>query len=138
MDLFTVSDAEMRQVVAEFLVRGHVDTVAALFRHDGRMFELAGAILDDERYVVRLGMVVLFEDLVRQGVGEVARAVPGLAALLQGASLHVRGEAATILGMIGTPEALACLRPLLQDPDPQLREIAADFLPGAPAPGQDP
>ncbi|HHK60501.1 MAG TPA: HEAT repeat domain-containing protein [Desulfobacterales bacterium] len=129
MDTFTVSDTEMQQVVAEFLAQGHVDTVMALFRHDHHMFELAGAILDDERYIVRLGMVLLFEELVQAGVKEVARAIPSLAALLEEAPVYVRGEAATILGLIGTEQALARLRPLLHDPEPQLREIAADFLP---------
>ncbi len=128
MDPFTVSDAEMKQVVAEFLEQGHIDTVTALFRHDHHMFDLVGDILDDERYIVRLGMVVLFEDLVQEGVQEVERAIPSLAALLDRAPVYVRGEAATILGIIGTPAALDHLRPLLSDPEPQLREIAADFL----------
>ena len=45
-----------------------------------------------------------------------------------GVPAYVRGEAVTILGLIGTDEALRLLRPLPDDPDPQVREIVRDIL----------
>ncbi len=128
MNQFTVSDKEMKEVVADFLEAGHVDNIIAMFRQDHDCFRWTGDLLDDERFMVRMGMVVLFDELVRNGVREVEHAIPSLAALLDQAPAHVRGEAATILGIIGTPAALELLEPLRQDPDAQIREIVGDIL----------
>ena len=40
----------------------------------------------------------------------------------------VRGEAASVLGIIGTPAALAPLPALLDDPSPQVQEIVRDIV----------
>jgi HEAT repeat protein len=40
----------------------------------------------------------------------------------------MRGEAVNLLGIIGTPEALAWIKPLVDDPEPQIREMVADIL----------
>jgi len=40
----------------------------------------------------------------------------------------VRGEAANVLGIIGSPEALAPLSVLLDDDSPQVVEIVRDIL----------
>jgi len=48
--------------------------------------------------------------------------------LLQEKNPLLRGEAATILGIINTPAALQQLKTLADDPDPQVREIITDIL----------
>ncbi len=40
----------------------------------------------------------------------------------------MRGEAVNLLGIIGTPEALAYIKPLADDPQPQIREMVRDIL----------
>lgn len=126
---FTVSDEETRKVIADFLEMGHVDNIIALFRQDPSCYRMAGEILDDERFRVRMGMVVLFESLRDLDPDHLPLAVDSLAALLTGpAADYVRGEAATALGLIGSEEALALVRQLADDPSPQLRELALDIL----------
>ena len=54
--------------------------------------------------------------------------IPGLIAQLRHAEPWVRGEAASVLGIIGTPAALAPLPALLDDPSPQVQEIVRDIV----------
>jgi len=126
---FTVSDEETRKVIADFLEMGLVDNVIAMFRQDENLYDWTGLLLDDERFMVRMGMVVLMEELVKTERNKAARAIPALLPLLNDAPSYVRGEAVTILGLIGTDEAMLHIRPLLDDPDPQVREIVRDLLP---------
>lgn len=121
-------DPELLKVITDFLEQGHADSIAAMFRQDPGLYGLVGLLLEDERYVVRMGVSVLFEELVECRPREVELAIPALTPLLDDGRAWVRGEAVSILGIINTPAALALLPPLAQDPDPQIREIVADFL----------
>ena len=119
---------ELLELIGSFIEMGLVENIAAMFRQDARLYALTGDLLRDERYVVRVGMAVLFEDLAATRPDEIQLAVPVLRPLLRDSVAHVRGEAATLLGIIASPEALAAVAPLLHDTDPQVAEIAADIL----------
>ncbi len=123
-----VSDQEMQQVIADFLAMGYVENIVALFKQDQRYYSWTGVLLEDERFAVRLGVSVLFEYLVEEQPDAVVAAIPSLARRLEHASSLVRGEAASVLGIIGTPEAKHWLASHRQDPDPQVRAIIADIL----------
>lgn len=121
-------DQEMVTVIADFLEQGYVDNIIAMFKSDPRHYALVGRILRDERFAVRLGLAVLFEELAHTRPKEVEQAVPVLLPLLSPAEpAYVRGEAATILGLIGTEQARKALEPLVNDEDPQVAEIARDY-----------
>ena len=115
-------------MIGNFLEMGHADNIAAMFRQNPRLYALTGDLLRDERFVVRVGMAVLFEELTATRPGEIQAAVPVLLPLLRDQTASIRGEAATLLGIIGSPEALAAIVPLLHDSDQQVAEIAADIL----------
>jgi HEAT repeat protein len=119
---------ELLSLIGDFIEMGHVENIAAMFRQDPDLYALTGDLIRDERFVVRVGMAVLFEELAVTRPEEIVRAVPALLPLLQDLTASVRGEAATLLGIIASPEALAAIVPLLQDSDPQVAEIAADIL----------
>lgn len=121
------------QVIADFLELGHVENIVAMFKQDTGLYSLAGDLVRDERFSVRLGTAVLFEELALVRPGDIILAVPALVPLLQEVNPLLRGEAATILGIIGTPSALRHLIPLADDPDPQVREIISDILNRKPA-----
>ncbi|WP_448874661.1 HEAT repeat domain-containing protein [Desulfobulbus propionicus] len=123
-----VSDEELLQVIADFLAMGHVDNIVAMFRQEPRYLAWTGRLLTDERYAVRLGVSVLFEHLVEHCPERLSLAIPGLVAELSHAAPWVRGEAASVLGIIGTEEALAPLPGLLTDDSPQVVEIVRDIL----------
>jgi HEAT repeat protein len=101
-----------------------------MFRRDPRYYAWTGEILDDERFNVRLGVSVLFEELQPLQPERLVLAIPSLALLLQSASALIRGEAINVLGIIGTDEATTLVRQMLDDPSPQVREMAELVLEG--------
>ena len=125
-----ISQEELLKVITDFLEQGHADSIAAMFRHDSSYYGLAGELLKDERFAVRMGAAVLFEELAETRPKEVGLAIPALVPLLQDETPWVRGEAVNILGIIGTREALGHVALLRGDSDPQVREIVEDFLLG--------
>ncbi len=123
-----VSDEELLGVIADFIEQGLVENIVSMFRQDPACYRFSGDLLRDERFMVRVGTAVLFEWLKEERPGEVVRAIPFLAPLLVEETAYMRGEAVNLLGIIGTDEALAMVRQLLGDPDPQVAEIARDIL----------
>ena len=119
-----VSDDELKRVIKDFLDMGHVENIVAMFRREPQYYTWAGEILDDEHFNVRLGVAVLFEELRSLQPERSALAVPSLTRLLQSESALIRGEAVNVLGIIGTDEAITCVREMLNDPSPQVREMA--------------
>ena len=124
-----VSREELIKVIADFLEMGHVDNIIAMFRQDSTMYGLSADVLEDERFMVRMGMAVLFEELAgTEGADLLNLAVPGLAGLLTHKTSYVRGEGANLLAIINTPEARCALEKFKNDPDSQVQEIVADAL----------
>ena len=125
----------MVQVIGDFLELGHVENIIAMFKQDRGLYDLTGDLLKDERFTVRLGIAVLFEELAVSHPQDVPLAIPSLLPLLQEQNPILRGEAATILGIIGSEFALEKLVHLKDDPDSQVREIISDILHQKKGPG---
>ncbi len=123
-----VSDSELKKVIADFLEMGYVENIFEMFKRDSRYYDWVGELLDDERFSVRLGIAVLFEDLKVHCSGDIHLAVPALCRALDNGPPHVRGEAVNVLGIIGNAEARLCVNRALQDESPQVREVARDVL----------
>jgi hypothetical protein len=119
---------DLLKIIGDFLELGHVENIVAMFKQDTSLYSLTGDLIRDERFSVRLGTAVLFEELVAMRPDETSLAIPFLMPLLQEENPLLRGEAATILGIIGSPDALQHLRQLANDPDPQVLEIISDFI----------
>ncbi len=124
----TVSDSELKKVIADFLEMGHVENIVAMFRRHPRYYNWTGELLDDDRFNVRLGLSVLFEELKDVQPEKTPLAVPSLLEALKHQSPLIRGEAISILGIIGTEEALSLVHNMLEDKNPQVREIAGVIL----------
>ena len=122
------SDEELLQVIADFLAMGHADNIVAMFRQEPRYWSWTGRLLEDERYAVRLGVSVLFEQLVTLCPDYLPLALPSLAVQLDNPVDRVRGEAVSVLGLIASEAALALMRSRLDDTSPQVAEIAHDIL----------
>ncbi len=119
----SVSDQELKRVIADFLDMGHVENIVAMFRREPRYYEWTGDILRDERFSVRLGISVLFEELQNIQPEKLALAIPSLVELLMADEPLLRGEAISLLGIIGNEKALALVRRQQDDPDSQVREM---------------
>jgi hypothetical protein len=118
-----VSDDELKRVIADFLDMGHVDNIIAMFRHEPRYYGWTGEILRDPRLSVRLGISVLFEELQKGEPDQLDLAVPSLVELLGVEEPLLRGEAVSLLGIIGSDRAMARVRQQQGDPSPLVREM---------------
>ncbi len=121
----TVNDEELKKVIADFLEMGHVENIIAMFRRKPAYFDWSGELLEDDRFNVRLGLTILFEEMQAQGNAHLGRAVPSLARLLENPSSLLRGEAVGILGIIGGTEARELIVAMQNDHNPQVREMVA-------------
>ena len=75
----------------------------------------------------RIGIGALFEELAERG--RLTPAIPELAALTRAEAPQVRADACHYLALTRSPQARPHIEALLDDPDPQVREIAAESLP---------
>lgn len=126
-----VHDTELKKVIGDFLEMGHVDNIVAMFRREPRYYAWTAEILNDPRFQVRLGISVLFEELRAVDPDKIDLATPSLLALLHSVPLqpsYVRGEAVSVLAIIGSDAAMEGVRAMLGDADPQLVEVAMDIL----------
>ena len=121
-------DIDLVKVIGDFLELGHVENIVAMFKQDRSLYSLTGDLLRDERFAVRLGVAVLFEELAVIKPADLRLTIPALLPLLEETNPILRGEAATILGIIGGQEAIGSLQTLQNDPDQQVLEIVTDIL----------
>lgn len=118
-----IPDKELQKVIADFLEMGHVENIVAMFRRDPGYYRWTGHILRDERFAVRIGVSVLFEELRKIQPDKVALAIPSLVKLFSDDDPTIRGEAIGVLAIIGTPEAHRAIVTMQDDPSPQVREM---------------
>jgi hypothetical protein len=122
------SDQELLQVTADFLAMGRADNVVAMFRQEPLYWGWIGQLLSDVRYAVRLSASVLCEQLAILCPDNLRFAIPSLAAQLDSPVNCVRKEAVSVLGIIGSKEAFALVRPHLNDRSAQTAKITHDIL----------
>ncbi len=123
-----INDSELKKTIADFIEMGHIENIVAMFRQERDYYQLTGDLIKDERFMVRMGLAVLFEQLKEERPNDVILAVPSLVAALTDKRPFIRGEVVNLLGIIGTQEARGYVHKHLNDPDPQIAEIARDIL----------
>lgn len=123
-----VGDRELLRVIKDFLEMGHVDNIVAMFFREPRYLTWTGDILDDDRFTVRLGVAVLFEELQKRRCSHLHLAVPSLTELLGSEQPLLRGEALGVLATIGDESLYRQAEQMLADENSQVREIAADII----------
>jgi hypothetical protein len=120
---YTVNDQEMKRVIADFLEQGHADTIVALFRSEPKYYTWTGELLQDDRFAVRLGVAVLFEELRALVPDQLPLAIDSLTPLLASPQPNIRGEAISLLAVIGGERAFCLIEQHRDDPHPQVREM---------------
>ena len=123
-----VSDQELKSVIADFLDQGHVENIIAMFRREPSYYAWTGDLLQDDRFSVRLGLFVLFEELIKLQPEKTVLTIPSLIEVLENPEPLLRVEAVSLLGMIGTKEAISHIRLLENDENPQVREMVTIIL----------
>jgi len=126
-----VGSAEgVRAYVAERLEQGRLAQVEELIaRHPDWLEMLLPLIADaDSELPLRLGLGAVFEAFA--GSEPLRDLIPALSALTTHADPRVRSDACHYLALTGSRRALEPLESCLDDPHPEVREIAQDGLDG--------
>lgn len=123
-----MNDSEMRSLLIEYMGTGLLENIIALFKQDDSLCRFIPDMLGAENLRVRLGATALVEELVEEHGVALKAAVPGVIWLLQHESPTIRGDAASVLGIIHDASSIDALRACLHDSHPAVREIAQDAL----------
>ena len=119
----------MPDYLGTLLERQRLDRVIGLVRAEPEtLFHLVSLIADSDTPMgIRIGVGAVFEDLAADRL--LTPIVPQLGALTALPEAQIRADACHYLGLSATVEAELFIRRLLDDPDPEVREIAAESLP---------
>ena len=131
MNKISISESdekEFTKLIADDLESGALEKVIELFRYNKTLFLIVGNLLRDERMKVRLGANMLMDVLLEEKPDDVKLSLPCILPLLQDQNPTIRGDAADMLGMIGSVEHIVQLRSLLSDSNHQVVEIATDAI----------
>lgn len=123
-----VSDEELKKVIGDFLEQGLAENIVIMFRRDPSYLKWTGDLLKDDRLSVRLGITMVIEELTTSIPDDLPLALPSLIPMLDDEEPLWRGEAVSMLGLIGTPEAAIHIRRLQDDPSEQVREMVEIVL----------
>jgi HEAT repeat protein len=115
-------------MLIEYMGNGFLENIIALFKQDRSLYRFIADMLGDDNLRVRLGATALVEELVAEHREELKEAVPGIIELLRHENPTMRGDAASVLGIIKDPAAINALRVCLHDDHPGVREVARDAL----------
>lgn len=119
---------EMKKMLIEYMGKGFLENIIALFKTDDSLYDLIPDMLSDENMRVRLGTAALVEELMNGYRDNIRKVVPGIAALLKHDDPNVRGDAAYVLGVIKDPGAIPHLEAGLNDENAGVREVIRDAL----------
>ena len=118
----------MRAMLIEYMGKGFLDNIIAMFRQDRSLYRFVADMLGDEQMQVRLGATALVEELVGEHRDGFDAAVPGLTALLKHDNPTIRGDALSVLGILKARTARAAVEACLADVHPGVREAAHEAL----------
>jgi HEAT repeat protein len=124
----SMEESEMRSLLIEYMEKGFLENIVALFRQDPSLYRFVADMLGNEQIRVRLGATALVEELVGEHRQELGDSVPGLIALLQHENPTIRGDALSVLGTIRSPAARSAIEACLADVHPGVSEAAREAL----------
>ncbi len=135
------SRAGLAQYLGELLSTGRIDRVQRMVLKDPASLDALLALFADTETPIntRIGISAIMEDL--EGSELLKELVETLGELTRHAEARIRNDACHFLSLCGDRKAAAYIRPLLEDSDADVREVAAESLAaledGESAPGQD-
>lgn len=122
------SVAGMSEYFRELLKTGKLPGVSAAVRADGTRLDALLRLLDDPdlEIAVRVGISAVFEEL--EGDDRLLGTLDTLLHFATHRDAHIRADAAHLLSLTRSPQALAPLERLLQDDNADVRDIAREGL----------
>jgi len=118
-------------MIADYMQKGFLENIVDMFKHDTSLYSMVGELLKDERVRVRIGVAALLEELGKERPGEARLAIAPLMSLLGHDNPTIRGDAAYLIATVGGEEELEALKPLLNDPEPQVAELVRELFSGS-------
>ena len=123
-----INDPDLRSMIADYMEKGFLENIIDMYKHDCRLYELIGELIQDERMRVRIGVTALMEELKILDKGNASKAVSNLLPLLSHDDPVVRGDASNLLGIISNKSVMPFLEKLLTDENPNVRIIAKEAI----------
>jgi hypothetical protein len=117
----------MAEYFRELLKAGKLPQAITAISQDPARLQSLLLLLDDPEtdLHVRVGIGAVVEEFAGTAL---ARHLDQLTALTHAKDAHVRGDACHYLALTRDPKAIPLLERMLNDPEPQVRELAADGL----------
>jgi thioredoxin-like negative regulator of GroEL len=122
--------------LGELLTTGRINRALALVQSEPQGLAALLQLFADPatQLNTRIGISAIMEDLA--GTGQLRGLAGQLGELTRHDEARIRGDACHYLGLAGNPAAIEFLRPRLDDPDTEVREVAQEAL--QELQGQDP
>jgi glutaredoxin len=113
-----------RKIVKE----GDAEQLAGMMVADGDIYGGALELLKDPDWSVRMGLMVVLEEVAERSPDLVQSVYPYLVDLLDHGDANQRGDMAYLLGLIGNVSVLEALKMLLKDTNPEVAEAAFEAI----------
>ena len=107
---------------------GDAEKLAGMMVADDDVYGGALELLADPDWSVRMGMMVVLEEVAMRSPDLVQRIYPYLVGLLGHGDANQRGDMAYLLGIIGNASVLESLKVLLTDTNPEVAEAAFEAI----------
>ena len=107
---------------------GDAEKLAGMMVADGDVYRGALELLTDPDWSVRMGIMVVLEEVAKLSPDLVQRVYPYVVALLDHGDANQRGDMAYLLGNIGNVNVLGPLNMVLKDKNPEVAEAAFEAL----------
>jgi len=120
-------DSHGKDVLLSLVEQGRFDEVAGHMRSAPGATHLS-ALWKGSDTSLRLGLMMAVEEALEADHSALDGLVAGLLPILHAEDAALRGDTADLLGRIGHRDAADALKPLLEDPNPDVAEIAAEAL----------
>lgn len=127
-----MNDAAERKARKSYLIEqletGRFDNVRLLFEKLEDYDDLLPELAMDMNLRVRSGVYRLLLELEEDFGPRFARLGPALAERLGQEEATLRGDLCSAIGLVGTPVQISALEDLLNDPNRQVQELAAEAI----------
>jgi hypothetical protein len=90
--------------------------------------EILAKIMGGDRFEMRMGVMLVLEELAKKDRHILSGAIPILRGLLNNPHPQIRGDASYILGKTGRKDIIDDLKRLLDDPDPDVVDCAREAI----------
>ena len=112
----------------KIIKEGDAERLAGMMVAESNLYSGALELLSDPDWSVRMGMMVVLEEVAERSPDLVRSGYPYLLKLLDHEDRNQRGDAAYLLGLIGDASVLETLEMLLNDEDPEVAEVCQEAV----------